>query len=322
MRALQYDRYGSADVLAIVDIDDPVPRAGELKVAVNAASLNPIDVKLRAGHMRLVPGFDRPPRGCGLDFAGVVVGTGGGAVDGYFPGARVFGTLSPFRRAGAFADFVCVTPDRLAPTPDAIPDAAAAALPIAAGTAVQAFADHVRLAGGMRVLVNGAAGGVGHYAVQYARHVGAHVTATCGPDNLAFVASLGAEVVLDYTREDFTEGTATWDVILDAAASTNWRRCRNVLAPDGVYLNTCADARSVMTTLAESAFARFGGNQRAVALALRGGAQAWRRLAGLAEAGAFVPHVRATVGLAEVADAQRQIERGHGRGKVVVEPAR
>lgn len=322
MRALRYDRYGPADVLKLVEIDEPVPRAGELKVRIGAASLNPLDVKVRAGHTRYMPMFERPPRGTGVDFAGEVVATGGGEVGGYYPGARVFGAVSPFRRAGTCAEFVCVTPREVAPTPASIGDEEAAALPVAAGTAVQALAGEGRLSPGMRVLVNGAAGGVGHYAVQYARHVGAHVTATCGPDNVAFVRALGADEVLDYTREDYTAAAAPFDLIFDTTGHATWRGCRRVLAPEGTYVNTSPDAASVVTTLGEKVASRFAGRQRVVAFVLKPGTETWRRLAKLADARALEPHIRATVGLAGVADAQRQMETGHGRGKIVVVPSR
>ena len=322
MRALRYDRYGPPDVLSVVEIDEPVPRAGELKISVRAAGLNPLDAKVRAGHTRFIPAFERPPRGCGVDFAGEVAGSGGGEVGGYYPGARVFGMVSPFRRAGTFAEYVCATPAEIAPTPDALSDAQAAALPVAAGTAVQALADHAHLARGMRVLVNGGAGGVGHFAVQYARHVGAHVTATCGTDNVDFVRSLGADVVLDYTRDDAADAVEPFDVIFDTTGHASWSRCRRALAPTGVYVNTSPDASAVLKTLREKLVARLSSRQQVVAFVLRPGAQAWRRLAGLAQAGALVPHLRETIGLAEVADAQRRIEAGHGRGKIVVDPSR
>jgi NADPH:quinone reductase-like Zn-dependent oxidoreductase len=320
MRALRYPRYGPPDVLEVVEIDEPSPRAGEVKVRVHAAGLNPVDAKIRAGHLRFIPMADRPPRGCGLDFAGEVVGTGG-AVANLFPGARVFGSLSPFRRAGSFASFVCVAPARLATMPASLGYVEAAALPIAAGTAVQALVDHARVTAGQRVLVNGASGGVGHVAVQLARHLGAHVTGTCGPDNVSFVRSLGADEVIDYTTADFTAAATPWDVIFDASGTSSWHRCRAVLAPRGIYVNTSPDARAVVTALADRVAARFA-RQRVVGLVLASGAEAWRRLARLVEERAFAPHVRATIGLAEVAEAQRRMEAGHGRGKVVVDPSR
>ena len=320
MRAIRYPRYGPPDVLEVADVDEPVPGAGELAVRVRAASINPIDGKIRAGALRLLPTAERPPRGCGLDFAGEVVATGGG-VAGHFPGARVFGSLSPFRRQGAFAELVCVRADRLATMPSSLDFDAASALPIAAGTAAQALVDHARLAAGQRALIVGAAGGVGHFAVQLARHLGAHVTATCGASNVEFVRSLGADVVVDYQREDVVARDDRYDVIFDAASALGWSRGRAVLAPGGTYVNTSPDLRAIVTTLAESVAARFA-RQRVVALALKGGAEAWRRLARLADERALVPHVRETIGLAEVAEAQRRMETGHGRGKVVVDPSR
>ena len=320
MRAIRYPRYGSADLLELAEVDEPVPRAGELAVRVRAASLNPIDGKVRAGALRLLPMVDGPPRGSGLDFAGEVIGTGGD-VAGYFPGARVFGSLSPFRRQGAFAEIVSVTPDRIAGIPEAIGYEVAATLPIAAGTAAQALVDHANLAAGQRALIVGAAGGVGHFAVQLARHLGAHVTATCGASNVDFVRALGADVVIDYAREDIARSAERFDVIFDAASALGWSRGRAVLAPGGLYINTSPDFRAIVTTFAESLAARLA-HQRVIALALKGGADAWRRLARYAGERALVPHIRETIGLADVARAQAEMENGHGRGKVVVDPAR
>jgi len=325
MRALRYSRYGSPDVLEVVETDTPQPAAGELAVRVRAASLNPVDGKIRAGHLRLLPFFESPPRGCGLDFAGEVVGTGGD-VARYYPGMRVFGSLSPFGRGGAFAEIVRVSPDRLATIPDGTGFDEAATLPIAAGTAAQALIDHAKLAAGQRVLILGAAGGVGHFAVQLARHLGAHVTGTCGPANVDFVRSLGADEVLDYTREDALKRRADgphgqYHAIFDTAGHASWREARAVLAGGGIYVNTSPDFRAVMTTLAEQAAARFA-RQRVVALVLAGGTDAWRRLARYVSDRVLVPYIRETIGLDAVADAQRHMEGGHGRGKVVVDPLR
>jgi len=323
MRALRYPRYGPPEVLEVAAIDEPVPRAGELKVRVRAASLNPVDGKIRAGHLRLLPMVESPPRGCGLDFAGEVVGTGGDA-GGFFVGMRVFGSLPPFRRQGAFAEFVSVASDRIAEMPDALGFDEAATLPVAGGTAAQALVDHVKLAAGQRVLILGAAGGVGHFAVQLARHLGAHVTGTCGPSNVDFVRSLGADEVLDYTREDALARRGQsdrYDAIFDTAGRASWRAARAVIVDGGIYVNTSPDFRAVMTTLAEQAAARFA-RQRVVALVLASGAPAWRRLARYVSDRVLVPYIRETIGLDGVADAQRRMEGGHGRGKVVVDPVR
>jgi len=317
MRALRYDRYGPPDVLHVEDVAEPASAADELKVRVRAASLNPLDWKIRAGHMRLIPLFDAPPRGTGTDFAGEVVGSGGGDVAGFYPGARVFGSLSPFRRQGSIAEFVVVAASRIATAPDMLAFDAAAALPIAAGTAVQALADHAQLAGGQRLLLSGAAGGVGHYAIQYAKHVGAHVTAVCSTTNLAFVESLGADRALDYTRDDPLAGGEPYDVVFDAAGVWSWQTCRGVLAPSGVYVNTAPSARAIGTNVVGAAIARLTTRQRVVTLALQGGAPMWRRLAELAADGALTPHITRRLAIDDVADAQRAMESGHGRGKLV-----
>jgi len=317
VRALRYDRFGPPEVLHVVAIPEPRPSPGELKVRVRAVGLNPLDWKIRAGHVRLIPLFQRPPRGVGLDFAGEVVAAGP-AVTGFGPGARVFGSLSPFRQQGAIAEFVCVAPDHVAALPESVEFAAAAALPIAGGTAVQALEDDTRVAAGQRVLITAAAGGVGHYAVQLAKHAGAQVTAVCGPGNADFVRALGADVVVDYTREDFTRRGDRYDIVFDAAGASTYFACHRVLAADGVYLNTNGSTAAAAGTAIATVVARLTSRQRAVGLVLRGGAARWARLAQLAAERILVPHIARTVGIDEVADAQRAMEKGHGRGKIVV----
>lgn len=320
MKALRYDRYGSAAVLHVAELPEPECRAGEFKVRVHAAGLNPLDWKIRAGHLARVPRFERPPRGVGVEFAGVIVGVGGGATR-HFVGQRVFGVLPPTGRQGSFAEFVAVSGDHLAAIPDGVDFDAAAALPVAGGTAVLALEDHAALQPGAQVLITGAGGGVGHLAVQLAKHLGATVTAVCGPGNVDFVRSLGADVVVDYTREDFLRSNATFDVVLDAACSSGFAACRRVLAPDGIYLNTSGSMGAALRTMAAGLFARVATNQRAVALVLDPGAAMWQRLARHAAAGVLRPHIARRIGLAEVAAAQTAMESGHGRGKIVVIPA-
>src|SRR5438876_1729917 len=178
MRALRYDRYGPPEVLRVEELLEPSPGVGCAKIRVRAVGLNPVDWKIVAGHLRFLPLFRRPPRGVGLDYAGEIVGVGGGATQRYL-GERVFGSLMPFGRDGACADFVVVPYDRIASLLPEIDYVHAAALPIAGGTALQALVDEAHVTGGQRVLVTGAAGGVGHFAVQIARHLGAHVVAIC-----------------------------------------------------------------------------------------------------------------------------------------------
>ena len=190
MRAVRYDRYGPPDALYVADLEEPAPGPGEVKLRVRAASLNPLDGKVRAGHLRFVPAFARPPRGTGVDVAGEIVAVGSGAAPRH-AGERVFGSISPMKRDGAFAEFVVAPAANIVPIPAGIDFAEAATLPVACGTAWQALAEDGRLAAGHRVLIIGAAGGVGHFAVQFAKHLGAHVVGVCSAANAEFVRDLG-----------------------------------------------------------------------------------------------------------------------------------
>ncbi len=317
MRALRYDRFGPPDVLHVVDIAEPVPRAGEVKVRVHAASLNPLDWKVRAGHLRWLPMFRRPPRTLGCDFAGVIVGVSAGARSHYV-GERVFGSLRPFASDGALAEFLVAGVDRLAAMPDDLDYPQAAALPMAGGTALQAVSDEARLGAGQRILITGAAGGVGHLAVQIAKHAGAHVVAVCSGANADFVRGLGADEVVDYTRDDFTRRDDRFDVVFDAACSSSFMAARRVLTATGCYVNTGGDAASVATTALGALLARVRSHQRAIPLALAGNSARWERLAALAQQRVLRAHIERSIVLEDVADAQRAMETGHGRGKIVV----
>jgi len=319
MRALRYDRYGPPDVLRVVDVADPSPGAGEAKVRVRAASLNPLDWKIRAGHTRLIPIFQRPPRGVGSDFAGEIVGVGVGATPRHV-GERVFGSLLPFGRDGAFAEFVVAPFERLVPMPDGVDFDHAATLPVAGGTALQALTDEARLAAGERVLVTGAAGGVGHFAVQIAKHLGAYVVGVCSAGNAEWVRALGADEVVDYARDDFTRRGDRFDVVFDAASASSFRAARRVLVDTGCYISTSGNAAAFVGTAVSAIVARCTSRQRAIPFTLKNIPSTWKRLAALAGDGVLRARVERTIALEDVADAQRAMETGHGRGKIVVRP--
>jgi NADPH:quinone reductase-like Zn-dependent oxidoreductase len=319
MRALRYERYGPPDVLHVVEVAEPSPASGEVKLRVRAASLNPLDWKSRAGHLRWVPTFRGPPRGTGCDFSGEIVEVGGGAM-ARFVGERVFGSVSPFVRDGAFAEFVVIAADRVVPIPDAVTFEVAAALPVAAGSALQALVDDAHLSAGQRVLVTGAAGGVGHFAVQIAKQAGAHVVGVCSAGNVEFVRSLGADEVVDYAMEDYTRRGDRFDVVFDAACASSFGQSRRVLTETGCYVNTAGNAFAAMGTAVGALAARFISQQRAVPFMLKAGPPMWKRLATLASDGTLKPRIERTIALEDVAEAQRTMETGHGRGKIVVRP--
>jgi NADPH:quinone reductase-like Zn-dependent oxidoreductase len=301
----------------VEDIAEPTPALGEVKIRVRAASLNPIDWKIRAGHLRFVPMFRVPPRGIGCDFAGEIVAVGGGAIP-HHVGERVFGSVPPFPRNGAVAEYVVAAANRLASIPGNVSDEEAAALPIAGGTALQALRDEAQLASGQRVLITGAAGGVGHFAVQIARQVGAQVVGVCSAGNVEFVRGLGADEVVDYARDNFTRRDDKFDVVFDAAGASSFIAARRVLTETGCYLNTGGNAVAAVGTAVGGVFARLTSHQRAIAIVLRVGASLFERLAVLAQQGTLHAHVARTIEVGEVATAMIAMETGHGRGKIVV----
>ena len=317
MRALRYHRYGPPEVLQIDELPEPSPAAAHAKIRVRMAGLNAIDWKILAGHVRFIPVFRSPPRGVGFDFSGEIVGIGGGGTSRHI-GQKVFGSFLPFGRDGACAEFISVPYERILELPQEVDDAQAAALPIAGGTALQALTDEAQLAPGQRVLITGAAGGVGHFGIQIAKHLGAHVVAVCSARNADFVQRLGADEVVDYAKHDFTRRDDRFDVVFDAACASSFAASRRVLTDSGIYINTGGDMGSVLRTATSAALARLTSRQRAVPLTLKNGPAIWRRLLDLLRQGVLRAHIERNIAMEEVADAFRAMGTGHGRGKIVV----
>ncbi|WP_406440345.1 NAD(P)-dependent alcohol dehydrogenase [Streptomyces sp. NBC_01613] len=321
MKAIVQNAYGSADQLRLRDIDPPVPREDEVLVRVRAAGVDPSVWHLMTGRpyfARLNPqiGLRRPAHHVrGWDAAGVVDAVGAG-VTSLKPGDEVFGQCN-----GSFAEYACGKAEQLAPKPPSLTFEQAAAFPVSAVTALQAL-DMDRPRPGRKVLVIGASGGVGTYAVQLAVHYGAEVTGVCGPTGADLVRSLGADDVIDYTREDITDRPVRYDFVLDAAGNRPLSRLRRVLTPRGTAVFVGGeDGGPVLggtdrwvRGLVLSAFV--GQKLRPVIAATR--QQDLLTLTELAEAGAIKPVIDRTYPLAEAATAVRHLETGHPQGKLVV----
>ena len=233
MKAIAHVRYGRPQLLELGDADLPKPAGDEVLVRVRAASVNPVEWYAVTGFLpaRFGNGLRRPKdRGVGADVAGVV-GAAGKDVDDLRPGDEVFGTAS-----SSWAEYTTARPARLALKPANVSFEEAAAVPIAGITALQGLRDHGRIEPGQNVLVNGASGGVGTFAVQLAKGFGAKVTAVCSTTKVDLVRSLGADRVVDYTEEDFTELGQRHDLMLDIAGSRSFLACRRVLAPDATVV--------------------------------------------------------------------------------------
>jgi NADPH:quinone reductase-like Zn-dependent oxidoreductase len=320
MKAVVYRSYGAPEVLRLEEVERPVPDDHQLLVRVRAASVNPLDWHYMRGAPffgRLGMGLSAPtnPR-LGVDFAGTVEAVGN-AVTRFKPGDEVFGG-----RTGAFAEYVTVREDRaVALKPPNVTFEEAAAVPIAATTALQGLRDEGRLRAGQRVLVNGASGGVGTFAVQLAKALGASVTGVCSTRNVELVRSLGADRVLDYTREDFTRGGERYDVVLDNVGNRSLLEVRRALEPAGTYVMIGGPAGTWIEPLPRVAkdlvLSRFVSQDVRLLLADLN----QKDLAFLAElmaAGKLRPAIDRRYGLGQLAEAVRYVEAGHARGKVVV----
>jgi NADPH:quinone reductase-like Zn-dependent oxidoreductase len=323
MKAIVYTDYGSPDVLRLEDVDRPVPRDDQVLVRVRAASVNPLDWHYMEGMpyvARLMAFGLLEPKvtRLGVDFSGTVESVGRN-VTALKPGDDVFGG-----KTGAFAEYVCVSTDRIARKPANVTFEQAASVPIAAVTALQAIRDKGEVLPGRRVLINGASGGVGTFAVQIAKSYGAHVTGVCSSRNVDLVRSLGADEVVDYTKSDFTKLEQRYDVILDNVGNRSLSDYRRVLNPNGRYVliggGGTGDHRVLgpfVRLLKMLAISPFIGQDMGMMLAELN-AKDLAVLGNLMEAGTVTPVIDRRYALSDTPEAIRYLEEGHARGKVII----
>ncbi|PZG00846.1 NAD(P)-dependent alcohol dehydrogenase [Micromonospora deserti] len=326
MKAIVQDRYGSPDVLALRQVDEPVPADNEVLVRVHAAAVNARDWHLMRGDPYVVRltapaqfGFTAPRVSIrGTDFAGRVEAVGRG-VTRFRPGDEVFGETH-----GAFAEYVCASVDVVEPKPANLTFEQAAAVPLAANTALMGLRDAARLQPGQHVLINGASGGVGTFAVQIAKVFGAVVTAVCSTRNMDLVGSLGADHVIDYTRDDFTRDGRRYDVVFDLVGNRSLTDCRRVLAPTGTLVLSgggVSDGGSLFgpvgLIIRGQALSRFV-RHRLITLTATPSQPNLATLRELAESGRITPIIDRTYPLSETSDAIRYVEGEHARAKVVI----
>ena len=321
MKAIVRERYGSPDVLKLRDIDRPVVDDDGVLVRVRAASINAYDWHMMRGSpslVRLMAGLRKPKStAMGVDLAGEVEAVGKNVTE-FRPGDEVFG-----QRVGALAEYVCGTAKSfLVPKPAGLTFEQAAAVPMAASTALQGLRDKGQIKPSQRVLINGASGGVGTFAVQIAKAFGAHVTAVCSTRNVDQALSLGADEVIDYTREDFTRGGRKYDVILDVASSGSLSSRRRALEPNGTLVGVGAanndGTASIVAGLLETAVLSRFGNQKMPFFLAKNSKEDLLVLKELIEAGKVRPVIDRTYPLNQTAEAIRYLETGHARAKVVI----
>jgi NADPH:quinone reductase-like Zn-dependent oxidoreductase len=320
MKAITYTRYGSPDVLQLEEVETPTPSANEVLVKICAASVNAYDwryVRANPFLVRLVGGLFRPrnPR-LGADIAGWVEAVGS-AVTQFRPGDQVYGDLAASGN-GAFAEYIAVPEHAVALKPANLTYEQAAAVPMAAVTALQALRDGGKIRAGHQVLINGASGGVGTFAVQIAKAFGAEVTAVCSTRNVALVRTLGADHIIDYTREDITRRAQRYDLILAVNGYHPLVAYRRMLRPEGRYVMTGGSGAQLFETLLFGPLMSLVGRKRLAAFTARPSSKDLLVMKELLEAGKVVPVVDRCYPLDETAEAIRYLEGEHARGKVVI----
>jgi NADPH:quinone reductase-like Zn-dependent oxidoreductase len=329
VKAIVYSQFGPPlDVLRLAEIATPAPAEREVLVQVRAASANPLDWHFIRGEPRVMRLQGKPRnRIPGADFAGVVEAAGAGVTE-FRAGDEVFGVCR-----GSFADYACAGIDSIARKPKALSFEEAAALPVAGCAALLALRDQGELHRGESVLVNGAAGGIGTFAVQLAKALGAKVTGVCSAKNLELIRSLGADHVIDYTAEDFAAGGRQYDVVLHVAGNRSLADHRRVLKPDGTLVlvgsgigrdmgggSQTLRTVTALATIAARSLSPWH-RQRIRMFVAKVHARELADLAQLCDAGKLQPVIHASYALADAAAAIRVIEDGHARGKVIVVPS-
>ncbi len=318
MKAIIYSKYGSPDVLELQDVEKPAPKDDEVLVKVRASSVNPAEWHTMTGLFiaRIGSGLLKPKdTRLGADFAGVVEAVGKD-VTHLKEGDEVFGG-----RTGAFAEYVCVR-NAVTSKPANLTFEQAAAVPVAAITALQGLRDFGQIQPGQKVLINGASGGVGTFAVQIAKAFGAEVTGVCSTRNADTARSLGADYAIDYTREDFTRNGRRYDLFLDIAGSRPWSECRRVLNPKAIFVIVGGPKTNrwigPLSHVIKVHLASLGASQKTVFFVAKINREDLAVLRELIESGKVKPIVERSYPLSEAAEAMRHLGTGHAQGKIVV----
>ncbi len=314
MKAIVYTKYGPPDALQLKEVAKPTPKDDEVLIKIHAAAANPLDWHYMRGapfFMRFISGLLKPKSNIlGADIAGQVEAVGTN-VKQFQAGDEVYGGISK----GGFAEYVCVTEDKLVLKPANLSFEAAAAVPVAGLTALQCLRDQGQIQLGQKVLINGASGGVGTFAVQIAKSFGAEVTGVCSSRNVDMVRSIGADQVIDYTSEDFTQNGQLYDLILDNVGNRSVSDIKRILGSNGTYLLNAYSPALMLKLMLHSGSGGQTMRNSDVAEATQSDLEFLKELL---EAGQVVPVIDRCYPLREVAEAIRYLEEGHARGKVII----
>ena len=320
MKAVVYEKYGSPDVLQFEEVEKPTPKDDEVLIKIHAAAITAGDAIVLKGEpfvTRFATGLQKPKNTIpGKEMAGRVEAVGGNVTQ-FQPGDEVYGDLS-VAGWGAFAEYVSVPESAIALKPANLTFEQAAAVPESAVVALQGLRDKGKIQPGQKVLINGASGGVGTYAVQIAKAFGAEVTAVCSTRNTDMVRSIGADYVIDYTQEDFTQNGHRYDLILAANGYHPISDYRRALSPEGIYVATGGSmAQSLQATML-GPFISMTGSKKMGGMMVKPNQDDLLHLKELLEAGKVVPVIDKCYPLNEIADAFHYIGEGHAQGKIII----
>jgi len=314
MQAVHTRRYGSAEVLNVVDMPDPIMGAKEVLVRVRASSVNPVDWKVCRGDLRPISGFT-PPQILGADFAGEIQDLGP-EVEGYVLGDRVFGMLPAFK-GGAYAEKIAVAPRRIARMPSNASFEEAAVLPLVSLTVHKLFFVRSPRTPGQHVLINGCTGGLGHVAVQMAKALGYRVTGVCSTANVAVAKQLGVDQVIDYKVQSPLAGEQRYDLLFDAVANLDFAEARHILSDDGIYVSSIPSPTNLLVAPVLNRFRR----KQHRTLWVSPDGDALRQVAQMVEAGQLRPLIEKVYALDDIRAAHAHSQTGRVVGKLALRVA-
>ncbi|MFC1921471.1 NAD(P)-dependent alcohol dehydrogenase [Chloroflexota bacterium] len=313
MKAIVYTKYGPPDVLQLKEVEKPVPKDNEVLIKVHATTVTPMDWRFRQGSnpiARMMSGPIKPNNPIlGVEFAGEVE-EAGKDTKLFNKGDQIYGGGSP----GAHAEYVCMHEDKVGIKPANMTYEEAAGVPFAATTALKFLKEKGNIQDGQSVLVYGASGGVGTFAVQLAKYFGAEVSAVCSTTNVEMVKSLGAEKIIDYTKDDFTKNGQTYDIIFDAVGKKSFLQCKDSLNQGGIYLNTVATIPLLLQMIWTSKI----GNKKAIFALLPFTPEDLIFLKDAIEEGKIKTVIDRTYPLSDIAEAHKYSESGHAKGKIII----
>jgi len=312
MKAVIINKYGDSGVLEYCDVVTPEPGPGEILIKIKAASVNPVDWKVRKGKLKIITGR-KFPLYLGVEAAGIIEKTGEG-VKGLVPGMKVFAGKN--HTGGAYAEYFCVKAENAVILPDEMSFEEGSTLAVTGVTALQALRDHGGLEEGMKVLINGASGGFGVYALQIAKILGANVTAVCSTKNLRLVRSLKADKVIDYTKKSWYRGDEKFDIIIDAVGNLTFRKVKHNLNKHGILIKLNLSAK----TWFDQYFTSLFNNKKVKMILLKNDREDVKWVRDQVALGKIRVRIDKTFKLEDVRKAHEYSETGRARGKIILKP--